>query len=207
VQYEQLDPLERILNADHERLYALVDAARDSKLVEQMRSAKIAHYSLFSGVKEVTLARVAPYLVPVTALLPYLRRFATRAWGKSWSVIVESDATLEEVRLQLKKSILVNVADGQTGYFRFYDSRAFEKFFSVGQLEQMQYFMGDCLYKWYWMSSSQSQLHCLESCPSNDQFGLMVANKFKLSEMPLRPIIKIESKTMKHDKNFSTTDW
>lgn len=127
------------------RVFALIDGARDRDVLTRMQNLKIEHHSLFAGLKAVTLDRVAPYLVPFAALLPHAQSVIPTLWGKSWSVCVESDLLLEKVRLQLKKSLMVEDEDGEQAYFRFYDSRALERFIDSCTNAQLDHFFGEAI--------------------------------------------------------------
>ncbi|AVS69143.1 DUF4123 domain-containing protein [Paracidovorax avenae] len=144
------------LRSDAANLYALIDSARDHSLVPQMRQANIEHHCLFSGVKALTLARVAPYLVPMAALAPHLERLVPYAWGGAWSMVVRGTAGVEATRIQLKKSCLVRLPDGQSAYFRFYDARVFDRFMRIGTEGQLRWMLGDRLDGLTWVSGGDA---------------------------------------------------
>ena len=120
-------------------LYMLVDAAHDHKFIPLLREKQFEIRSLYSGIKEVTLRNVAPYLVALPKPAQQIQWIMQEHWGsgKCWSVIVESEAGIEPVRIQLKKHLMIEL-DGQQAYFRFYDARALERFISVSSILQIQ---------------------------------------------------------------------
>lgn len=144
------------LRSDAANLYALIDSARDHSLVPQMRQANIEHHCLFSGVKALTLARVAPYLVPMTALAPHLERLVPYAWGGAWSMVVHGTGGVEATRIQLKKSSLVRLPGGTSAYFRFYDARVFDRFMRIGTEGQLRWMLGDRLDGLTWVSGGDA---------------------------------------------------
>ena len=144
------------MRSDAANLYALIDSARDHSLVPQMRQANIEHHCLFSGVKALTLARVAPYLVPMTALAPHLERLVPYAWGGAWTMVVHGTGGVDATRTQLKKSSLVRLPDGTSAYFRFYDARVFDRFMRIGTEGQLRWMLGDRLDGLTWVSGGDA---------------------------------------------------
>ena len=144
-----IDAFIALLEDKRDSLYMLIDSARDRhQLVPWLRRTQgLDAKCLFSGLRAVALADVAPYL----AQLP--QRNAAMSWvmhkywgsGKCWSVIVESEANFEQTCLQLKKSLMVELDGGKSGYLRFYDARALEKFIATCAGQQMEHLFGRCI--------------------------------------------------------------
>jgi hypothetical protein len=119
------------LAAEAAPLFAVLDAARDLRVLELLRESVEEHRSLYEGARGDALADVAPYLVPLPA--GALRdRFLDEGWGRSWGVVVASRAPAEQLRRQLRRLLMVDVERaGQRdarAYFRFYDPRVLRAF-------------------------------------------------------------------------------
>ena len=52
-----------LLRNDYQPLYAILDAARDIKILALLMQSKEEHQSLYEGVQGAKLSQVAPYLV------------------------------------------------------------------------------------------------------------------------------------------------
>ena len=118
--------------------YALLDAARDPLvrmfILEHAPDAE----SLFAGIDE-DLADAAPYLVPLSDRLPFLMPLA---WGNSWGVFLKSDATPRELRKHFRQFLMVELADGEEVYFRFYDPRVLRVFLPTCTQPESEQFLG-----------------------------------------------------------------
>lgn len=106
-----------------EALYAVLDAARDDRILELLRVASERYRSLYEGIQGETLAEVAPYLVgPFTAESALLRSLVREGWGRRWGIWLTSRAPFRDVRRQLRRFLMVELEDrNEVVYFRFYD--------------------------------------------------------------------------------------
>ena len=64
-----------MLRNDCQPLYAVLDAARDIKILAVLMESKEEHQSLYEGVQGAQLSQVAPYLVRLTKT-----RFCSVLW-------------------------------------------------------------------------------------------------------------------------------
>jgi pSer/pThr/pTyr-binding forkhead associated (FHA) protein len=120
--------LGRLLRTLPEPLFALLDAARDPRVLEVLRASRDEYQSLYEGAKGAELADFAPYLVrlpPQSALLEVLVR---QGWGRSWGVYLTCAQPFAEVRKHFRRFLLVKAEDGRELYFRFYDPRVLRIF-------------------------------------------------------------------------------
>lgn len=106
-----------------EPLFAVLDAARDDRILELLRAAPEGYRSLYEGIQGEAMAEVAPYLVgpflPESTLLAALVR---EGWGNRWGIWLTSRSPFRDVRRQLRRFLMVELEDrGETVYFRFYD--------------------------------------------------------------------------------------
>lgn len=132
--------LEALL-AEPAPLFALLDAARDDRILEILRESPEEHRSLYEGAQGDGLAEVAPYLVALPRGSALIERLVREGWGRSWGVWLASRRPLKEVRTHLRRLLMVTVEGGERRcYFRFYDPRVLRVFLptcSVRQEEEM----------------------------------------------------------------------
>lgn len=109
-------------------LFAILDAARDARLLEQLRIHDEVYYSLYDGTEGEKLAEVAPYLVELPRGSALAEVLVREHWGSSFGCFLYSDAGFKAVRRQLRKFLTVEGADKKPMYFRFYDPRVLRSF-------------------------------------------------------------------------------
>ncbi len=104
------------------RLYAVLDSARDRRILELCRESVEEHHSLYDGVEGETLAHVAPYLVHLGPSSRLLEALVREGWGRRWGIWLTSAQPFMAVRRHLRRYLMVERADhhGKV-YFRFYD--------------------------------------------------------------------------------------
>jgi len=122
------EPLLQFLCEQAAPLYAVLDAARDDRILSFILSSSEQFQSLYEGEEGHELAFVAPYLVrlpPDSLLLEVLLR---DGWGESWGVYLTCDEPFLAVRRHLRHFLLVKLDDGREVYFRFYDPRVLRVF-------------------------------------------------------------------------------
>jgi hypothetical protein len=109
--------------AASEPLYAVVDSARDDRILQLVREHVEAHQSLYDGFKGEMLEDLAPYLVgPMQEGSALLERLITEGWGKRWGIWCTSREKFVEVRRHWRRFLMVDLEEsGERVYFRFYD--------------------------------------------------------------------------------------
>jgi hypothetical protein len=113
-------------------LYAVLDAARDNRIVELLRESVEEHCSLYQGVKGEALADVAPYLVRLPAGSRLLQSLVEEGWGARWAIYLTSRRPFKDVRTHLRRFLMVeNEETGEPLYFRFYDPGVLRRFLPV----------------------------------------------------------------------------
>lgn len=124
-----------------EHLYALLDAARDDRVLELLRESKERYQSLYESQQGEDLANFAPYLVELPKGSTLLDALIKEGWGKSWGVYLTSPKSFEEVRRHFRHFLIVQTEDGKELYFRFYDPRVFRVFLpTCTQRESLEFF-------------------------------------------------------------------
>lgn len=125
------DSLNRILWSGDEqnRMYAVLDAARDGMIYQRLVESDTEKVCLFIGDQARKLAGVAPYLVGLSERSPFTQWILEHGWGKSWGIFAESDATFIELRHHFRSFLkVINEEDGKTLFFRYYDPRVLRVF-------------------------------------------------------------------------------
>ncbi len=138
--------------ASREPLYAVLDAARDRRILELCRESVEEHRSLFDGVEGETMAHVAPYLVRLPHGSRLLAALVREGWGLRWGIYLTARQPFTEVRRQLRRFLLIELEESEPHgteaphrervYFRFYDPPALADFLSVCTPRQSQDFFG-----------------------------------------------------------------
>jgi hypothetical protein len=126
------------------RLYAVLDAARDDRVLELLHESVDEARSLYDGVKGEALAEVAPYLCALRSGSGLLDRLLREGWGRSFGVFVESGAPFNALRRHLRRFLLVEKDEsGGRMYFRFYDPRVLREFLPLATVRQRDVLFAD----------------------------------------------------------------
>jgi len=142
-----------LLRGDFQPLFAILDAARDIRILALLLHYKEECQSLYEGVEGAELAQVAPYLVRLAKDSRLLEAIVKEGWGKSWGVYLTSASDLLEVRRHLRHFLQVRLPDGEQVYFRFYDPRVMRIFLPTCTAEEALQFFGPI--KRYLMESEE----------------------------------------------------
>jgi len=131
-----------LLRHSFQPLYAILDAARDLKVLVALLHSGADYQSLYEGPKGDSLAQVAPYLVRLPADSPLLDILVREGWGQSWGVYLTSASEFGEVRKHLRHFLEVQLPNGNGAYFRFYDPRVLRVYLPTCRPEETYYFFG-----------------------------------------------------------------
>ena len=134
--------LMEILRSQPDPLYAVLDAARNPKVIALLSSSRHEFRSLYEGNAAVDLALRAPYIVRLPAESPLLEKLARQGWGKSLGVYLTSRLPLEDVRHHLRHFLMVEIEGGKQVYFRFYDPRVLRVYLPTCTEQERQQFFG-----------------------------------------------------------------
>ena len=123
-------------------LYAVLDAAHDSKVLAVLSKYKCEYASLFHTNLAPELVRFAPYIVALPPTSAALEPLVDLAWGKDWGIYLTSTATGGELIQFLRRLLLSTQPDGQQVLLRFYDPRVLRTLLSNAPPQQWSYFFG-----------------------------------------------------------------
>lgn len=121
-----------------EPLYAIVDTARDDRILELLREHVEPHRSLYEGAEGEPLDEVAPYLVgPMRADSRLLDKLVMEGWGRRWGIYCTSREPFREVRRHFRRFLMVELEEtGERVYFRFADPGVMVPFMDVATEDQ-----------------------------------------------------------------------
>lgn len=124
--------------AARQPLFAVLDAARDERILPILRESIERHQSLYEGVDGEALEDVAPYLAgPMRADSMLLDRLVLGGWGRRWGIYVTSPSPFREVRRHLRRFLMVDLVETEEKvYFRFYDPWVMEQFLPLSNEAQ-----------------------------------------------------------------------
>src|SRR3954453_19441492 len=122
-------------------LYAILDATDEPAVPEKVRQLDERRAaSLFRGTAQEPYWACAPYLVKTdSAMLAWIfDALLQRPWG----VFVVSQAELDVLRFHLQQFISVELPNGRSAHFRFYDPRVLAVYLPTCNQHELRAFFG-----------------------------------------------------------------
>lgn len=132
----------QVLRRQPDRLYTLLDAARDPLVLARLAGAPEQYQSLYEGPQEEAMAAFGPFLVALPAGSPFLEVLVRDGWGRSWGVFLTCPLDFAEVRKHLRRFLMVKLPYGRRAYFRFYDPRVLRAFVPTLNAQETADFFG-----------------------------------------------------------------
>lgn len=129
-------------------LFALLDAARNPKVLDVLRRSGCPHASLYQGKKQEELGDFAPYLAALEPGSRLLETLAALGWGDSWGVFFTSLEPADKLRKHFRHFLLVELEGKGQVYFRFYDPRVLRLFLPTCTAEELGEFFGPIASFW-----------------------------------------------------------
>lgn len=145
---EELEAKEHALvslleRASTKKLYAVVDPAREERLLVLLREAVDRSQSLYEGTQGLAMAEVAPYLVEIEPNSLLLAHLVMEGWSKRWGIYIVSDDPFIALRRHFRRILMIEDEKGQALYFRFYDPRVIGAFLPTCTDQQRGAVFGD----------------------------------------------------------------
>lgn len=135
-----------LLRHEYQPLYAIMDAACDTRVLALLTQSKDEHQSLYEGEEGEKLSQLAPYLVRLGKDSLLLGSLVLEGWGNSWGVYLTCASEFQEVRRHLRRFFEAELAEGKQAYFRFYDPRVLRVFLPTCTVDQTNQFFGPVKY-------------------------------------------------------------
>lgn len=144
-----------LLRNEYQPLYAILDAARDIRVLALLMQSQDEHQSLYEGVQGEKLMQVSPYLVRLDKDSLLLASMVFEGWGHSWGVFLTFGGEFQVLRRHLRQFLEVQLPDGKQVYFRFYDPRVLRVFMPTCTADETNQFFGPI--KHYLMEDEQPE--------------------------------------------------
>lgn len=122
--------------------YYVLDAAKAGSAFELAAKRQPEYASLYRGDSAYQLAAVAPYLFKIDKDGGFVRWLLENAKGNSWGVFLQSSASIEDVRLHLRKHLMVKDEMERELYFRYYDPRVLHLILPTFKPSELSAFFG-----------------------------------------------------------------
>ena len=136
-------PLDQVLFADPDlQAYAVLDGASIPELREKLFEHEPEQICLFRGELEPDMASVAPYLVRLEPDSDFAKWIMEEGWGKHWGIFALAPVPLRVLRNHFRSLLQVQIPDGRTLSFRFYDPRVLRVFLPTCNPEECQTVFG-----------------------------------------------------------------
>ncbi len=123
-------------------LYAVLDAARDPRILAMLMQHKSQYAWLFEQGTPPELMSFAPYLVPLPANSPAMEPLVDAGWAGHWGIYLTSSAGAWELLAFLRRLLLADQPDGQAALLRFYDPRVLGTLLETSTPRQWPFFFG-----------------------------------------------------------------
>ncbi len=138
----------RLFTGEFQPLYAVLDAARDPRILALLEASQAEYRSLYEGKRGERMARVAAYLVGLNRNSTLLKALNAEGRSRSWGILLTCDRPFAEVRRHMRRFLSVQMPGGEKGLFRFYDPRVLTAFLPTCTWAEALAFFGPV--KTYW---------------------------------------------------------
>jgi hypothetical protein len=105
------------------QIFAILDAARDTRIHSKLFDAKVPATSLFRGEKARAMATAAPYIVALRREDSFTQWLFDYGWGNSWGIFLEWAHDPDLLKRHCRSIFMVYDEEGKPLYFRYYDPR------------------------------------------------------------------------------------
>jgi len=128
---------ETLIESRETEVYAVLDGAAASGLIEALYDMKPEFFCLFRGKLTPDIAETAPYLVNMTSSSEFTDWVFDEGWGKSWGIFATADADIKTMRRHFRTFLTVVDPDGESIHFRYYDPRVFSVYLPTCNAEEL----------------------------------------------------------------------
>ncbi len=136
-------------------VFVILDGALIPDLLAQLEQYQPEYCCLYRGELPADLAAAAPYLVRLEYGSALVKWLLLEGFGRHWGIFAVAKANLRIMRQHFRSLLTVQLPEGKTVYFRFYDPRVFRTFLPTCRLEEQQRLFGPVLQ--YWVESGKEE--------------------------------------------------
>jgi hypothetical protein len=141
--------LTRILDAlwpagqrGYQKVFAVLDGARDQKIYGAVVSTYLRTCCLYSGDLPSETKLTAPYLIELEREDSFTRYIINKGWGNSWGIFFRSHEGMEKLRRHLRGLLVVRDERGKRLVFRYYDPRILRAYLPTCLTRELQTVFG-----------------------------------------------------------------
>jgi hypothetical protein len=146
------DRLEALLFSTPSRVFAVLDAARDTGVLPMLEHGDCPYTCLYKGQAAATYRHYAPYLVELHADARVTDRLLQDGWGSSVGYFLGTSCEPEPLLHHLRHYLYATLPDGRQAYFRFYDPRVMRAFLPTSTGAQLDDFLREVI-DWFLIES------------------------------------------------------
>jgi hypothetical protein len=126
----------------YEKIYVVLDGARDQKIYGAVVGTYLRNCCLYSGDLPSQAKLAAPYLVELERDDAFTRYIINKGWGESWGIFFRSPESMERIRRHLRGFLVVKDEKGRRLLFRYYDPRVLRVYLPTCVTRELQTVFG-----------------------------------------------------------------
>ncbi len=131
-----------VLRGDFQPLYAILDAARDPKILPLLRDSGESYQALYEVEEVDESEEIAPYLVRLPPDSDFLGTLSREAPGHNWGVYLTCDLPMNQIAQHLRRRLTVRLPNGDEVLFRYYDPRILSVYLPLNDASEVREFFG-----------------------------------------------------------------
>jgi hypothetical protein len=116
------------LEGEGTSLFALMDGAREPRVLRAVAESGLDHECLYAGDLDPEVKAAAPYIVRLVHGSLACERLIFESWGRQWGMFISARIGLRMVRRHLRTFLRVQTEDRRKLLFRYYDPRVLRVF-------------------------------------------------------------------------------
>lgn len=125
-----------------ERVWAVLDGARDRRIYGAVAGCFQENCCLYSGTLAPDLRLAAPHLVRLDRDDRLTRYLINHGWGRGWGVFLRSHAEMGELRKHFRRFLVVKDQRGRRLLFRYYDPRVLRAYLPTCLSQELETVFG-----------------------------------------------------------------
>jgi len=131
-----------LLNRICQPLYAVLDSARDGRILPLLENSGCEYRILYSRRLALSMDGMGPHLIALRHRSPLLLNLLEKGWGNSWGIFLTSSSGLPALLRHLRRLLPVKLPGGKQALFRFYDPRVLHNYLPGNDAAEIDQFFG-----------------------------------------------------------------